>query len=485
MTNPENLEAFTLANASGYITRSITVDANDLPARLPPLRDDEPPSLRQDILDELADHLACAERRELLATNDAAQARQRVLDKFGDPREVARKLWWQAMWSRIMSQRWLLGAMSVLIVICLCLTGTVLWQMQQQRAAMIDQQRLIAETLERMAALSEAKANEASQPPPAPAPSSIKVRMTLDKPDGPPAVGCFVSLRRLGVDKDFGPEVRSDEQGIVDFGYFEPAKYSISIRTNRSSMWKSTSEFLLPLSTAHVETVICPSDTTQPIRWTAALPEDLDSQGVQAFLKWKCSLNCGGRDWLDVRDQDRVQEFPFRTSDGESPRVNLINAKSEWQSGGTPGSVVFARITPSGSPLSVADRVAVPFYRTTMSQPKTTDCIGVRFHSLRLVLVARAPLSAVDRINQQRNEFQLRLMPIAPSVAKLSEEERQLNQPPQLIKRKLEWVELKDEFVVSGDKPNQWTIRVPDELIEQARAYLKEHPVAASDELTK
>ena len=37
-----------------------------LSALLPPPRDDEPASLRQDILDELGDHLACAYNRELL-----------------------------------------------------------------------------------------------------------------------------------------------------------------------------------------------------------------------------------------------------------------------------------------------------------------------------------------------------------------------------------------------------------------------------------
>ena len=37
---------------------------------LPPPRDDEPASLRQDIIDELADHLACAYNRELLRGAD-------------------------------------------------------------------------------------------------------------------------------------------------------------------------------------------------------------------------------------------------------------------------------------------------------------------------------------------------------------------------------------------------------------------------------
>ena len=60
-----------------------------LSADLPAPRDDEPDSLRDDILDELADHLACAYRRELLRGADPRPARQRVLERFGDPAAVA------------------------------------------------------------------------------------------------------------------------------------------------------------------------------------------------------------------------------------------------------------------------------------------------------------------------------------------------------------------------------------------------------------
>lgn len=460
------------------------MDANDLSARLPPSRDDEPPSLRQDIIDELTDHLACAQHREMLTTNDEMEAKQRVLDKFGDPREVARKLWFQAMWSRIMTQRWLLGAMGLLVAICLGLTVTVLLQMQQQRAAISDQQRLILDTLDRLTRLSEEKANAASQPPPAPTPSSIKVKLMLDKPDGLPAVGCYVSLKRLGVDKEFGPEVRSDKQGIVDFGYFEPANYSISVRTDRSSVWKLTPEFSLPLSTAHVETVICPSESRQPIRWTVSLPEDLEKHGAQALLKWKCSLNCGGQDWTE---QQSLQEFPIRGGEGEAQRANLINAKSEWQSGGVHGSAVMSPWRTVGGPQPKEVPFTVPFYRSPMNpSPRTMECVGVRFQSVRLLLVVPAPPTA-DRANSQRSEFQSRWIAIAPPLAEPTNEERQPtpSAPPRAISRKLQWVELKDEFVVSADKPNQWTIQIPDELIEQARAYLKEHPVTTSDEPTK
>src|SRR5271165_7509364 len=97
-----------------------------LSAELPAPRDDEPGGLRDDILDELADHLACAYRRELLRGADAATAHQRVLDRFGDPAAVARRLWLDAMKGKIMSQRILVACCVLLTLISLSLAG-LLW----------------------------------------------------------------------------------------------------------------------------------------------------------------------------------------------------------------------------------------------------------------------------------------------------------------------------------------------------------------------
>ena len=121
------------------------MDARELSARLPPPRADEPASLRQDILDELADHLQCALRREMLATGNAEAARQQVIERFGDPSELARKLWFQAMWSTIMIQRLMLGAMGLLTAVSLALAGLTGWLIQQQRVAAAQQQQAMWE----------------------------------------------------------------------------------------------------------------------------------------------------------------------------------------------------------------------------------------------------------------------------------------------------------------------------------------------------
>ena len=55
---------------------------NDIPeeiaADLPPPRSDEPTSLRQDIIDELADHLTCSVQREQFRDGAAGQSESQI-----------------------------------------------------------------------------------------------------------------------------------------------------------------------------------------------------------------------------------------------------------------------------------------------------------------------------------------------------------------------------------------------------------------------
>ena len=106
-------------------------DDDALLADLPPLRDDEPASLRQDIVDELADHLACAFHRELVKSGDEQTARKRVLDRFGNPMSIASRLWFQAMWSRIMLQRVAFGISTALLMVLLVVSVLLIQGLNQ------------------------------------------------------------------------------------------------------------------------------------------------------------------------------------------------------------------------------------------------------------------------------------------------------------------------------------------------------------------
>src|SRR5712675_1973147 len=95
----------------------------DTADELPAPRDDEPSSLRQDIADELADHLQSSLARELHFTPEESTAKQTILDRFGDPRRIARRLWFDALQEKIMSQRLQLILTSLMTAACLAAVG--------------------------------------------------------------------------------------------------------------------------------------------------------------------------------------------------------------------------------------------------------------------------------------------------------------------------------------------------------------------------
>lgn len=140
---------------------------------LPEPRDDDSVSLRQDIADELADHLQSALARRLVTAADIDRAQAQVLDKFGDPHQIARQLWWDALREKIMSQRVMLALTALLAVVtltALALIWRVVERSQAATLAMIEQAQKANEALlARMAALPTENAAGAKSVPAEPA----------------------------------------------------------------------------------------------------------------------------------------------------------------------------------------------------------------------------------------------------------------------------------------------------------------------------
>ena len=91
-----------------------------------PTNGSEPDGLRESIADELSDHLQCSMRRELLNGGGHADAKGRVMQRFGNVGSVARQLWFDAMRQRLLTQRFLLAAAGLLTAACV-LIGTIAW----------------------------------------------------------------------------------------------------------------------------------------------------------------------------------------------------------------------------------------------------------------------------------------------------------------------------------------------------------------------
>jgi len=236
-------------------------------ADLPAPRDDEPAHLRQDIQDELADHLQSALERELRRHTDEAAARERVLEQFGDPRRVARKLWWDAMREKLMSQRVQMVASVLMLVAC----AGMLWM----TAKIADQGReMNAALLARLDQLSQQQA-----PAPTVNPEWNPTVVQLVSESGEPLPEGFTV--HLGCEQlHFKQQEQADASGRADFGLQRPGTYEVRVNAP-SGDWSETMEKPLRAGRPFDLKITCPTEPSEiqvPIvlNW----PQTLDSSDL-------------------------------------------------------------------------------------------------------------------------------------------------------------------------------------------------------------
>jgi hypothetical protein len=262
-----------------------------LSAEMPAPRDDEPAGLRRDILDELADHLACSYNRELLRGANPGEARRRAIERFGDPAAVARRLWLDAMRGKIMAHRVLIATCLVVVAACLGLMGLI-WVQSNRAAAVaaLANERLAAVLAQSQASNEEMLRQLRAMMKDAESSKSniwvpLKFKLTLEKPDGPPAVGYRIHLGRgLGGSMGQGVMLRSaDATGMADFGVVQPGDWEFRID---SFPWQVTGSLNVLPSTPIVRSIVCPESGRAPVRvrigWPKT-PPDRDLRAVAVF----------------------------------------------------------------------------------------------------------------------------------------------------------------------------------------------------------
>jgi hypothetical protein len=322
-------------------------------AELPPARDDEPDSLRQDIADELGDHLLCAYKRELLRGAEPGAARASVLSKFGDPAVLGRRLWIDAMRGKIMVQRILIATCLVVALSSIAFVGIAWSRMSREEhlrsratlealeaarrvsQALAESQATNQEMLKRLEAMSKAV-----QSPQTPDWIPVTFKLTRGCLDGPPAVGCQAHLGRatgsrfmgamggggggglggMGMGLGGGGAAGAvqwtdaihrlgDENGLVDFGVVQPGDWEFSITSGNegsSRRWLVTGSLNVLPGTKVQKPIICPSEDPEraQVRIRVAWPDDLAPLGCmietrltyegvtfQPQLKWFTNAN--------------------------------------------------------------------------------------------------------------------------------------------------------------------------------------------------
>ncbi len=265
-----------------------------LSAELPAPRDDEPGGLRRDILDELADHLACSYNRELLRGAKPTEARLRALERFGNPAAVARRLWFDAMRGKIMAQRVLIATCLIAMVACFGIVGLVWSQSNRSAAQAAEANRRLAELLGETQATNQEMLRQlrAMAKPTQPARSAdwipVKFELTMEKPDGPPAVGYEVILGRGhgGTMKAESIHRCSDANGLADFGVVQPGDWEFTIR---AGPWHATGGLNAIPGTSIIKEIVCPKAPPDrvPVKVRVDRPGPLAEKGLIAVASFQ------------------------------------------------------------------------------------------------------------------------------------------------------------------------------------------------------
>lgn len=340
---------------------------DDVSAALPTAGPEGEGELRADLADEIADHLECAMQRERMHEEDETTARDRVLERFGDPRAVIRQLWFDAIRERLVGQRITMIAAVVLAVASLATCGLA-WS--------------IASGVQRTNAELLAKSDEANRkllellaerPEPvavaAPAPVSLDWNPTtielVEEGTGEPIEGWSVRITgHLHTEtEEASVSEQTGEDGRADMGLVRPGRH----RAHVISPWnESTSRsFTVRPGREEVLRIECPP--LAPPERTVELEFDVphwemfrdDRYGV-LFTFGRQSRQIGSWAWYDATEyavllhpDGSVLRFPHTRSHSsntvelygepttlEDRRITLPTGTYE------PGSVKFVQIQP-------------------------------------------------------------------------------------------------------------------------------------------
>jgi hypothetical protein len=481
-----------------------------LTAGLPDRRDDEPDGLRDDIIDELADHLACAYRRELLRGADGASARRRVFEKFGDPAAMARRLWLDAMWGRIMTQRILVVCCVVLAALSLAM-ALAMWNQSVQAQRLLHREMAAAEAARREAEVARKEMLErlvaisrANDRPLASGWIPVVFKLTQETPEGPPAVGFQASLGRGqgGWSKNEAIQRVSDEKGVVDFGVVQPGDWEFRLHRDLGTgkSCSTVGSLNVTLVNRLEKTIVCPKvpgdqvDVAINLLWPGH-PDDPDVRVLAGFehdgytfqtpMHWelnvygfhpglayktvtKAVLGDSRGSNIELLDPHRISLWAFLDGSATGPGERL---PSKSDSEASPAHL-FAGIVDGASgpaPVTVMKRWTPGTYRMTQmlilrpSRHQKASFAGQRYDVLKHANSPSSRLFVERQVMPPDHDRKPRR-----AMANFGALE-----PVDSVDLDGLLPENQRRFEARSGQPNKWTIRIPDEFIKAGRKALQ------------
>ncbi len=469
-------------------------DQDVLSAHLPPPRDVEPAGLRRDILDELADHLGCAYNRELLRGADSGEARRRVMERFGDPAALARRLWFDAMKGKIMAQRVMIATCFVVTLASLSMAG-LFWQqsIQARRDSAIAAAEARASQQEMLKQLQEM--SEAIRNPRSPLLIPVKFEI-LQTDDGPPLAGCSIKLQQVDPVSRRERSRVTDASGVADFGILQPAEYHFEFSTSwgDSSLTGSGTLSLEPGTEVH-KTIICPRTLLEgvAVRIRCDWPADLEREGLVLAAPFVISpINQSGVSWT-IGNRWTTAGSPEETTSGAGLIANYRVDRPVLCGPGSAAAEIFNQgglyfFGLASSPLEGRAAVLAKDIRAVEPPGGTLMWERGSYRVNRLAVLR--PIATSDGSGPVR-QFQVlaesdpwrrgegrpvRVEP--PTEEELKMAQMGLDRTVRMGVEQLElpaeyWSRLNKSFEARPGQVNEWTIPLPDKLTQAVREKLK------------
>ncbi len=241
--------------------------------------------LRQDIADELADHLQSAALRESITHSDPQEVERRVLRRFGNPKKIARQLWFDAMQEKLMMQKLTLALVTLAAIASATACGVMLTFGMKANEELLKQNRQMMEQLTALVNREPEGPNLMEW-----VPLSVQLKQQNEKQS--PAAGFKIKLygHAISTSEETMLQEQPDKAGLAKFGLVRPGTYTIAL----AAPWgqKLRKEIVVKPGAAHTEIVNCPAGLPQPeqlkpvVKW----PKELKDQDVALIAK--VSLSC-------------------------------------------------------------------------------------------------------------------------------------------------------------------------------------------------
>ncbi len=241
--------------------------------------DNDDAGLRQDIADELADHLELSTRAKQFGGLDEADAQQEALDAFGNPKKIAQQLYLAAMKGRLMRQNIQTAAL-VIMAVSVIVLGVMSWSaLRTGQDGMINAMAVNNQAmLDALAAMGRQESNE----PISTARDMEWANVTIELVDeaGQPFDAEGYRLSILGDIINPGKEASSDhtlqEGNHHTFGPVRIGQHEVYVSTPGSGSWTRRLVTLWPGKDQHIQ-VHCPTPQTLRPAPTVQVdwPEDL------------------------------------------------------------------------------------------------------------------------------------------------------------------------------------------------------------------